>query len=162
MTYVAVAAKSSWFLGLAVNVIAAGNRKIKVTTRAILDLLLQGIAKRTQTGIPVSVTASAVTITRPRNVTLGLSRSRTFRTWVFAFCASLENRDYVKSTSQKLGSIVARVSLNTFTPFIEQLHIIFSNVAWNGESCSSAKITKSSLGLRKVVSDRTIGFSFQR
>ena len=80
MTYAAVAAKSSWFLGLAVNVIAAGNRKMKVTTRAILDLLLQGIAKRTQTGIPVSVTASAVTITRPRYVTLGLSRSRTFRT----------------------------------------------------------------------------------
>ena len=63
MTYVAVAAKSSWFLGLAVNVIAAGNRKMKVTTRAILDLLLQGTAKRTQTGIPVNVTATAVTIT---------------------------------------------------------------------------------------------------
>lgn len=162
MTYAAVAAKSSWFLGLAVNVIAAGNRKMKVTTRAILDLLLQGIAKRIQTGIPVSVTASAVTITRPRYATLGLSRSRTFRTRVFAFCASVENRDYVKSTSQKLRSIVAWVSLNTFTPFIEQLHIIFSSVAWKGESCSSARITKSSLRLRKDVSDRTIGFSFQR
>ena len=129
MTYVAVAAKSSWFLGLAVNVIAAGNRKMKVTTRAILDLLLQGIAKRTQTGIPVNVTASAVTIIRPRYVTLGLSRSRTFRTRVFAFCASVENRDYVKSTSQKLRSIVARVNLITFTPFIGELHIIFSSVA---------------------------------